>query len=55
MSNVFFVNAAGEKVTERSVIQRSAKPRCFKNVKNREHPHGIYSNQKAWMTTEIMA
>ena len=47
MSNVFFVNTAGEKVTETLVIQRSAKPRCFKNVKNPELPHGIYSNQKA--------
>ena len=35
---------------------RSAKPRCFKNVKNRKRPYGIYYyfNQKAWMTTEIM-
>ena len=47
MGNVFFVNTAGEKVTETLVNQRSAKPCCFKNVKNREHPHGIYSNQKA--------
>ena len=52
----FFVNAAGEKVTEPLVIWRSAKPRCFKNVKNRKRSHGIYyySNQEARMTTEIM-
>ena len=35
----FFVNAAGKKVMEPLVIWRSAKPRCFKNVKNRQLPH----------------
>ena len=38
----FFVNAAGKKVMEPLVIWRSAKPRCFKNVKNRQLPHSIY-------------
>ena len=44
----FFVNAAGEKVIEPLPIWKSAKPRCFKNVQNRERPHGTYyySNQK---------
>ena len=53
----FFVNAAGEKVIEPLVIWRSAKPRCIKNLKNRKRPHGVYyySNQEAWMTTEVMA
>ena len=45
-----------KKVIEPLFIWRSAKPRCFKNVKNRERLHGIYyyANQKELMTTEIM-
>ena len=52
----FFVIAAREKVIERLVIWRSATPRYFKNVQNRESALGTYYyfNQKSWMMTEIM-
>ena len=38
----FFVNAAEEKVIELLVKWKSTEPRCFKNVKNSERPHGNY-------------
>ena len=42
LTAAFFINTAGEKVIEPLIIRRSAKPRCFRNVKNHEHLHGIY-------------
>lgn len=33
------------------IIRKSAKPRCFKNVK--KLPVTYYANSKAWMTSEI--
>lgn len=51
----FFVNAAGEK-EDPIVIGKYAKPHCFNNLKDIKRPYGCwyYSNQKAWMNTEIM-
>ena len=51
----FFVNAAGEK-EDPIVIGRYAKPRCFASLTNNKRPYGCwyYSNNKAWMTTEVM-
>ena len=51
----FFVNAAGEKM-DPIVIGNAKKPRCFRNMSNIQRPYGCYyySNQKAWMKTEIM-
>lgn len=51
----FFVNAAGGK-EDPIIIGKSAKPRCFKNMKDIKRPYGCwyYSNPKAWMKTEIM-
>ena len=51
----FFVNAAGEK-EDPIVIGRSAKPRCFKKLKDVKRPYKChyFSNKKAWMNSEIM-
>ena len=51
----FFVNAAGEK-EDPIVIEKYAKPRCFKNLKDIKRPYRCcyFSNTKAWMTTEVM-
>lgn len=38
----FFAGTAAEKVIEPLLIWRSATPHYFKNIKTREHPHGIY-------------
>ena len=50
-----FVNAAGGKELP-VVIGKSAKPRCFKGLKNIRKPAGVpyYSNKRAWMNTEVM-
>ena len=51
----FFVNASGGK-EEPVVIGRSAKPRCFKHLKDntRLYKCHYFSNKKAWMRTEVM-
>ena len=51
----FFVNAAGGK-EDPIVIGKSAKPHCFKNMKDISRPYGCwyFSNRKAWMKSEIM-
>ena len=51
----FFVNAAGEK-EDPIVIGKSAKPRCFKHLKDKTRPCkcSYFSNSKAWMNTDIM-
>uniref|UniRef100_A0A1X7V775 HTH CENPB-type domain-containing protein n=1 Tax=Amphimedon queenslandica TaxID=400682 RepID=A0A1X7V775_AMPQE len=51
----FFANSAGGKEAP-IVIGKHAKPRCFKGLNNIKQPAGIpyYSNQKAWMNTDIM-
>ena len=51
----FFVNAAGEK-EDPIVVGRYAKPRCFASLANNKRPYGCwyYSNNKAWMTSEVM-
>ena len=50
-----FVNAAGGKELP-VVIGKSAKPGCFKGLKNIRKPAVVpyYSNKKAWMNTEVM-
>ena len=51
----FFVNAAGGK-EDPIVIGKSAKPRCFKHIKDKTRPCkcSYFSNNKAWMNTDIM-
>lgn len=51
-----FVAADGSKVCDPIVIWRYKNPRCFKTLKNKFRPNGVYyfGNKKAWMTTEIM-
>ena len=50
----FFVNAAGEK-EDPIVIGRYVKPRYFASLTNkRPYGCGYYSNNKAWMTTDVM-
>ena len=51
----FFVNTAGEK-EDPIVIGKSAKPRCFKHLKDKTSPCKCryFSNSKAWMNTDIM-
>ena len=51
----FFVNATGEKEMP-IVIGKSASPRCFKGIRNKNMPLGVpyYSNAKAWMDSVIM-
>ena len=44
-------NMSGSEKIPLLVIGKSAKPRCFKNVKTL--PTGYTSNKKAWMTSEI--
>ena len=52
---MFFVNFAGGK-EDPIVMGKSAKPRCFKIMKDVRRPYGCwyYSNPKAWMKSEIM-
>lgn len=51
----FFVNAAGDKEAP-IVIGSSKLPRCFARLANPSYPCGAqyFSNEKAWMRTEIM-
>ena len=38
------------------VIGKAASPRCFKGLKDKKNPLGVpyYSNDKAWMNSDIM-
>ena len=49
------MKAAGEK-EDPIVIGRYVKPRCFASLVNNKRLYGCwyYSNNKAWMTTEVM-
>ena len=51
----FFANAAGGK-EDPIVIGKSAKPRCFKRLKNRTKPFkcSYFPNAKAWMRADIL-
>ena len=51
----FFVNSAGEKEMP-IVIGKSASPRCFKGIRDKNIPLGVpyYLNAKAWMNSVIM-
>ena len=49
----FFVNALGEK-EKPIVIWKLSKPWCFKNVNKVQLPLSYYSQDKAWMSSEIM-
>ncbi|EGZ08334.1 hypothetical protein PHYSODRAFT_417818, partial [Phytophthora sojae] len=46
-------NLAGTERLEPIVINRAAKPRCFKGVNVGAIPMDYFSNQKAWMTSEV--
>ena len=50
----FFVNASGGK-EDPIVIAKSAKPRCFKSLKDKNRPHSChyFANKKVWMTSKI--
>ena len=52
----FFVAADGSKVSQPIVIWKSKSPRCFKTIQDKTRPSMVYyfSNDKAWMRTEIM-
>ena len=52
----FFVAADSSKVSQPIVIWKSKSPRCFKNIQDKTRPSMVYyfSNDKAWMRTEIM-
>ena len=49
-----FVNASGGK-EDPIVIGKSAKPRCFKSLKNNSRPYSChyFASKKAWMTSKI--
>ena len=53
---VFFVAADGSIVSQPIVIWKSTSLRCFKNIQDKTRPSMVYyfSNDKAWMRTEIM-
>ena len=59
LSADFFVNANGQKVDVPVIIWKSKKPRCFRNMKDRDlsRPLGVhyFSNKKAWINSEIMS
>lgn len=48
--------ADGSRVSEPVVIWKSKSPRCFKNIQDKRRPSmaHYFSNDKAWMRTEIM-
>ena len=52
----FFVAANGSKISEPVIIWNSKSPRCFKNIQDKTRPSVVhyFSNEKAWMRTEIM-
>ena len=51
----FFVNAAGG-MEQPIVIGKSAKPRCFKGIRDPKKPEEIpyYANPRVWMNTQVM-
>ena len=52
LTAAFFVAADGSKI----VTWKSKSPRCFKNIHGKTRPSTVqyFSNEKAWMRTEIM-
>ena len=50
----FVVNAAGQSECMPIVIWKSNNPRCFKNVDKKRLPVQYFSQNKAWMTGEIL-
>ena len=52
----FFVAPDGSKVSQPVVTWKSKSPRCFKNIQSKARPSMVhyFSNNKAWMQTEIM-
>ena len=52
----FFVNDAGEKVDQPTVIWKSKLPRCFNKLQDPSHLANVhyFSNPKSWMTSEVM-
>ena len=53
MTVALFVNAAGEKETP-VVIWKSENPRCFKGIDKSKLAVSYFSQQKSWMTGEIL-
>ena len=56
LTAAFFVAADGSKISEPVVIWKSKSPRCFKNIQDKTRPSMVdyFSNEKAWMRTELM-
>ena len=56
LKQLFFVAADGSKISEPVLMWKSKSPRCFKNIQDKTRPSIVYyfSNEKAWMRTEIM-
>jgi len=56
ITGAIFVSLDGEKVCDPIIIGRSAKPRCFKKLKDLQRPHNAnyFSNKKAWMNSDLM-
>ena len=56
LTTTFFVAADGSKISEPVVIWKNKSPRCFKNIQYKTRPSIVhyFSNEKAWMRSEIM-
>ena len=50
----FFVSAAEKTELKPIVIWKSENPRCFKKIEKTDLPVTYFSQQKAWMTADIM-
>ena len=52
----FFVAADDSKISEPVVIRKSESPKCFNKIQDKTRPSMVhyFSNEKAWMRTEIM-
>ena len=56
LAAAFFLAADGSKISEPVVIWKSKSPRCFKNIQDKARLSMVhyFSNEKAWVRTEIM-
>ena len=54
MTVTFIVNAVGGSEAKPVVVWKSDNPRCFKKVDKSQLPVHYYSQQKAWMTGDIL-
>ena len=56
LTAAFFVATNGSKISESAVIWKSRSQTCFQNIQYKTRPSMVhyFSNEKAWMKTEIM-